>query len=184
MSLFTTQPSGVWVDGVEPDKEDIRVLLARVVALLDGGIWQRVTKTADQTKNSTTALAADTALVVPMLANSDYIIRGKILFDTVAAADFKWRHVGPAAPTRVRVHRNHIIPGTTAYVPAVDVAYSAGDITVVGTGTTGGCVAIEAWIRNGGNAGNFEFHWAQNTSDAGDTKVLLGSYLEYAPVPV
>lgn len=139
-----------------------------------------VMKTADQTKTSTTSLAADTALVMPMQASTKYAIRGRIFIDTVAAADFKWRHVGPASPTLVRVHRRSIIPGGTADQGiAVDTAYSAADLTLVGAGTDGGWIEFDAIIHNGANAGNFEVHWAQNTSDVGSTIVRAGSYLDY-----
>lgn len=143
--------------------------------------WTPVRKLTDQTKTGTTTLAADSALSVAMLASTKYSIRGRIFFDTTAAGDFKWRTVGPASPTLVRVARRSIDPAATATSNiAVDVAYSAADITELSASTNGGFIEFEAIIHNGANAGDFEIHWAQNTSDGGNTIVRAGSYLEYA----
>jgi hypothetical protein len=142
--------------------------------------WTPVRKLTDQTKTGTTTLAADSALSFAMAAATKYVVRGRIFFDTTAAGDFKWRHVGPASPTLVRVKRSSIDPAATAYGNiAVDTAYSAADITELSASTNGGFIEFEAIIHNGANAGNFEIHWAQNTSDGGNTVVRAGSYLEY-----
>lgn len=142
------------------------------------GAWTQVKKTADQTKTANVTLAADASLVVNLLANTKYMIRGKIYYDTGATGDFKWRHVGPASPTLVRVYRGHILPGTTAVVVAVDTAFSAADIALAGNAGSG-YIEFEVLIQNGPNAGQFSFQWAQNASDATATIVRAGSYLEW-----
>lgn len=147
------------------------------------GPWTLVNKVSDESRTSNATLADDSALIFPMAANSKYTFRGTIFFDTGASGDFKWRHSGPASPTLVRLVRQWIIPGGTAFAGiAVDQAYSSADLALTGTGTNGGVVWIEGIIQNGVNAGNFAFRWAQNTSDAVSTIVRAGSYLEWALV--
>lgn len=144
------------------------------------GAWNTVKKAADQSKTSNAALANDADLVVPMLASAKYAVRGMIFFDTGATGDFKWRHVGPASPALVRIFRQWIVPGTALFAGlAVDTAFSAADLAVAGTGTTGGVVQVEGVVHNGANAGSFAFAWAQNTSDVVATIVRAGSYLDW-----
>ena len=60
----------------------------------------------------------------------------------------------------------------------VDTAFSQSR-SVIGTGgTTGGHVNGTILLQNGSNGGVVHFQWAQNTSDAADTTVLAGSYME------
>ena len=149
----------------------------------DGGVWTTIEKTADQTRTATVTLAADSALAFSMAANARYLIRLEVWFDTTSAADFKFRHVGPASPTLVRLQRQTIIAGGSAFTNVgVDTAFSAADVTVNSINSGGGYVSINGIVHNGATAGTFSFQWAQNSSDAGNTIVRAGSYLEYSVV--
>ena len=142
--------------------------------------WTTVLKSADETITSDNTLDDDAILKFAMAANTKYTFRARIFFDTTAAADFKYRHAGPASPTLVRVHRREVIAGGTADTTStVDVAYSAADISLAGAGTTGGYIELDGTIHNGANAGDFTFQWAQNMSDASNTTVRAGSYVEW-----
>jgi hypothetical protein len=143
--------------------------------------WTTVMKTADQTVQSNTTLFVDNTLVFPMSGNTNYSIRLRVYVDTGATGDFKFRHVGPASPTLVRIKRAFIIGAGTAYTLAMDTAYSASDVAVAGAAGMA-YVEFDGFIKNGANSGNFEFWWAQNASEAVDTTVRLGSYIEYKVV--
>jgi hypothetical protein len=142
------------------------------------GIWTRLSKENDETRNSTTTLAADSDLQFLMEANTVYAGRMVVFFDTGAAPDFKFEFSGPSSPTAVRINGEHIAPGDAAFTEFNDEAYNVTG-TPIGSGTVGGCVKADFLVQNASNAGTFSFDWAQNTSDAGDTTVLAGSYLEY-----
>lgn len=143
-------------------------------------LWTGVNKTVDETVTSSTTLHDDATLHFSMTANTKYQLRGKIFFDTVAAADFKWRHSGPAAPALIRIFRQWISPGQSAFEGMeVDTAFSIADLAVTGSGTTGGYVELDGLIHNGPNTGDFVIQWAQNSSNAGATTVRAGSYLEW-----
>lgn len=110
-------------------------------------------------------------------------MRGRIFFDTNATADFKWRHVGPALPTLVRILRDWVVPGATTYAGiAVDTAFSAADLAVLTTGTNGGWIEFDGIVHVGVAGGMFAFAWAQNTTNVGAATVRAGSYLEYMTV--
>lgn len=146
--------------------------------------WTTVKKTADENVNNSAALQDDDALKFTMAASTKYAFRLKVWFDTVANADFKYRHTGPAAAV-VRITRAAVAPTETAFEHlAVDVDYSAADhtiLTILGIGTNGGWIELEGIIHNT-TAGDFVFRWAQNTATVGNTTVRAGSYLEWMQI--
>jgi hypothetical protein len=159
----------------------------------DGSAWQqtdfgtvaptevvRKLKTTGENRNATTVLSNDATLQFPMAANVTYRFTMKAFYDTLAAADLKWRTTGPSGATAVRIKRGDIAPSATAMENvAVDVAYSAADIVALTAGTTGGYIEMEGIIQNGATAGTFALQWAQNTSTVGNSTMLAGSWLEY-----
>lgn len=183
--------AGVWSDTVSAGaQKNSDITKAEIEGKLTGEIashshaggasaWTTVKKTTNTSRSNST-LAADPALQFAMAASTKYAIRGKVFFDTLAAADFKWRHRGPASPTLVRIRRAWMVPGGTALAGIlVDQAFSAADLALTSTGTNGGWIEFEGVVHNGANLGTFDFAWAQNTTTAGNTTVLAGSYLEY-----
>lgn len=159
----------------------------------DGAAWQqtdfgtvaptevvRKLKTTGENRNATTVLASDATLQFPVAANTTYRFTMKAFYDTLAAADLKWRTSGPAGATAVRIKRGDIAPAATVMENiAVDVAYSGADIVALTAGTTGGYIEMEGIIQNGATAGTFALQWAQNTSTVGNSTMLAGSWLEY-----
>lgn len=143
--------------------------------------WNTVPKTAIETRSASAALANDGALQFAMVANTTYDIRMRVYYDTAAAPGLKYALSGPASPTLVRLARKHISAAAlTALVVASEVAYTAS--TSLPGGTTGGYIEFDATVANGANAGTFAFQWAQDTSNASNTSVNAGSYLEYRKV--
>lgn len=147
-------------------------------------LWTPVRKASSTNRTSTTTLAADPDLQIPMVANGEYAIRGVLHISVESATpDFKWRHVGPASPVRIRVYaRMQRVGLTTIENIRSDSAYSAADILYDFTAAWDAMVDIEAIIHNGANAGDFEVQWAPNASSADDCIMLAASYLEYARV--
>lgn len=142
--------------------------------------WVTIYKGSDEAKTNTNTLGTDTALQFSMVANAKYAVRLQAFFDTPPAADFKWRHVGPASPTLVRIKRNWIVPGGTAFAGiAVDSAFSAADLSLTATASSGGFVELDGIVHNGANTDVFGFSWAPNTAASGDTIVRAGSRLQY-----
>lgn len=138
--------------------------------------WTRIIKSADQTGSNTT-LINDSELLVPVLAATDYWIKGVIFFDTPTAADFKYSWAGPASPTLVNIRDNGISPDATTASTLHRTALGATQNLTGSTGTFG-TVEVEMLLKNGVNAGNIQFQFAQVTN-SGTTTIRKGSYLEY-----
>lgn len=142
--------------------------------------WRIVRKSSPTTRTSTTTLAADPTLTVPIAANQSVIIRGVVYLTSGATPDFKYRITGPAAASEVRVDTiNRAGSGATGPANLFNTDYHSSDQVWAMTGTNSGAVNIYIEVVNGANAGNIAFEWAQNTSDAGNTTVRQNSWLEY-----
>ncbi len=144
--------------------------------------WTLVLKTANQTTISNTTLVDDTALNFTMEANATYAIRLEVYFNTNATADFKYGFRGTQAAADVHIRRDAIVGGGTGYSTiAISTAYNTAGTSLAGTGTDG-YISLSGFIENGASPSTFYFTWAQNTSNATDSTVFKGSYLEYCKV--
>lgn len=139
------------------------------------GSWNTVIKPSDESTNTDTVLGDDAALLIPLAANTNYIVKGSIFVTTGATGDFKWAMNGPASPTRI------IYGGTTAAAGGPDLAAQTSyDSPLAITQTsTDLIVELSAIIENGSNTGNLIFRWAQNTSNGTNTTVRKGSYMQW-----
>ena len=146
-------------------------------------------KAADETVTSSTSLQNDDALVVALGASTDYAILMYLELTTNTAADFKYTFTTPSSPTRVgngmflygadgRPQTKH--DGSYGD-PHLTALTSTETFEVATTAATG--MAYFSSIRNGSNAGNLQFQWAQNTSNGSGTTVSAGSWLCAIPVP-
>ena len=115
-----------------------------------------------------------------MAANTTYIIRIHVWYNTPAADDFKYGFNGSAAATQIRMHRVAQIAGATAFtVSAIATAYDTTGVSLAGAGTDG-YVHLHGVIINGASSSTFSFTWSKVTTSANNTTVYAGSYLEYA----
>lgn len=141
--------------------------------------WQTIMKRADEARNSTTTLTADTDLVIPVLATTNYAVRGNIVVRLLSASDFKFQVDVPAAATlselmfRITDHTTN--PGSELQIN--NDSGTAHEV-LVGSNISIG-IQVSGFLQNGANAGNISFTWAQVTSGGTDTIVRACSYLEY-----
>ena len=169
------------------------------------GIWQTVMKTADQTKTSTTAFAADNTLTFAMAASTNYSIRCQIYFgSTSATPQFKWEETGPTGATSIDGAHEAIPEGasnagvaSTTGVGGVAEWVDVGMNTASGTSNSvslsqltssnvaltnaagEGSLTLNTQWQNGTTAGTWAFQWAQNTTSTTATAVRAGSYCDY-----
>lgn len=141
-----------------------------------------ITKLTDQTKVTDTAPAADSTLLFPVLASTKYRFRFWIMVMVESAVpNLKCGLSGPASPTdinwTIRIWNNTIISATAGAWNG----YSTGHGTAAGLtdNSIRYLVEIEGLLRNGVNAGNMSFDWAQWTSSADDLTVKAGSYVSW-----
>ena len=135
--------------------------------------FARVVKKVDEVINTTATLHDDVELKVTLNINKIYSGILLIYLQSVAAAGFKWSMSVPAGATGRRKGG-----GTTPWESAG--MGSTVDIAATNSNATDNniqCIELHFKIVMAGTAGDFVFRWAQSTSNAGDTKVLVGSLL-------
>lgn len=155
-----------------------------------GSRWLPVTpiqvrKSATQTVNNSTVLVNDATLVLPIPAVvAQWAIEAWIFYTSNTTADFKCTFAADAAITSF---------GFSPFALATGAAGVTGDCTVQGSTVLGTAIAIggagaSAGITLGGRiassgvAGVLQFQWAQNTADASNTQVLVGSWLRLTAI--
>jgi hypothetical protein len=134
--------------------------------------------------NNSTTLVNDDTLVIPLDANSRYIIDGIITYSSSSTADFKLDFTVPSGAVGRRALA--YIPTTVTNCLSVSQQFFGAGIDV-GTdpsgnvgGTGGSCeVVIRGQVTTVGTSGNFQVQWAQAVADASDTKTMEGSYLRW-----
>jgi len=169
--------------GTSGDPGDIAASADGVALKRLGGIvgfladpWFTIHKTADQTRSSTTTLANDADMTFSTNTSVGYTFRLHVFYNTPAAADFKFTINHSATTTRIRWTYSAILPDGTSVVALETASGTPVSLTTAITGN--GYIAIVGILQSGGT-GTLAFQWAQNTSDAGNTTVYEGSYIEY-----
>ena len=146
--------------------------------------WTLVKKITNESRNNNTTTSADSSLVFSMTSGVTYIIRGLIFYETTAQADFAYRFSGPTTSfvsKYITISNTNDTGGNPFTV--LDLATSLDTVDNSVTDNASGLVVLSLnAIVTPSASGNFEFWWAQNTSNAGPTTVYAGSYLEYAVV--
>lgn len=144
------------------------------------GKWM-VRKTADEFVISSTTFQNDDILKIPCRQpDTAWMVTGFILFDTSTAADIKLQFTVPSgADFRYGVAS----PGDTASSSSIQTGVWAGRFatsthTMGGIGTSNYLAAhLSGCLTVGSTLGDAQLQWAQNTSDASNTRITLGSWL-------
>jgi len=127
----------------------------------------RVVKKADETVTSSTVLQDDDELLVALQINKTYGMMIEYYVTSPALADLKLAFSVPSGATGSRNNAGFNI-----------TPQAAGDITGVAPLATLGSLQVGliiARIIMSTTAGNLQFQWAQNTSNAGNTILHQGS---------
>lgn len=123
-------------------------------------------KSADQSISNNNTLFDDADLQISLEANSTYLIDGFLIFLSPAAADIKFSIKA--------------IAGATSYwgfsYDTTPTAKALGDVAAIPTDASTQWIWMHGIIRTGA-AGSFILQWAQNTADAGTTKLYQSSYI-------
>lgn len=151
-----------------------------------GGGFTTVFKVVQQTKNSNAALALDSALQFPVLANKSYTFRLKAFFYMDGTPSLKFAFATPAIagtlPFYVKVIGVNTTAQETILAPAAHAVLPVPSTPIAVSGFAKGIISIEGDFIVEGAGGVAGFQWAQNTSDVGDTVLWQGCYLEYKQV--
>lgn len=151
----------------------------------DGTAWVvpnllYVRKTSDETVTSSTTLQNDDQLLLPVAANAVYWIEGFVIYTSTATGKIKTGWTGPAGATFQWA--SDALDQTVTAASAEKVWRSVNTIAdSQAWGTAGTGVPVvgmpKGVLITAGTSGNFQFQWAQNTSDGTATTVKIGSIL-------
>lgn len=141
----------------------------------DGSL--KVVKTAVQSKTNNT-LANDTELLIPLVANATYLFEAYLIYDGIAAADFKIAFTGPASSTGVYA----------AFGPQSGVSLTSMNSNAANLGgalnlannavNSAMCARPSGYIATAASTGNLQLQWAQVATNATATRVFVGSWLK------
>ena len=136
-----------------------------------GLTFAKVIKKIDQVKNSDTTLADDDELVIALATGKTYFFFMMVVFQTTSTPDFKYAFSLPTNSAQGVSFAGDW--DSIVEIQEIDMTTSE-SITVTSSGVL--YLEIRGRITTTA-AGNLGFQWAQNTSDAADTKVLAGASL-------
>lgn len=160
---------------------DVQAAIDEVVAtVVSAGAWLTVKKSTDETRTATTTLADDSALTVNLAAGS-YVIRLLVYYSIAnATMDFKYAVASSGAVVTAYGFRRALQAGNAggAGGQVEQPLSSLPNSTLTSSSAGTGYLEVELMVETSAS-GTVSFQWAQNTSDAGDCKVLKGSRLEY-----
>jgi hypothetical protein len=134
-------------------------------------------KSADETKNEDTTLAADSELAATLEADSSYEVEMAVHMGTDATPDFKMEVRVPSGAT---VRLSAMGNGGSGSAEVVQLDGSGAEAVI--TGHTDTVWHIKGYVYTDATPGDLEYWWAQNTSDVADTTVKKGSWLRVRKV--
>lgn len=158
----------------------------RITAAANGSsgaaTWTTIKKVTTESRNTTTVLADDSTLVLALAAATTYRIKLYVVYEIAnITMDYKWGFLYTGTSSlivqMVRFIQAGVAGATSAEHQRIQNTFTVGEpflSSVAGVGYFNADVIITTV-----NAGTFSYQWAQNTSNASNASVLLGSYLEY-----
>lgn len=135
--------------------------------------FDAVGKPANESVTASTTLQVDDDFTFPAVANASYKLDFTILYTTPAAADLKFQILAPAGAS---------VDGFADYDSgtggAQDYFTEAAALVVADNTGTDQILRISAVVNIAGTAGDVNFFWAQNTSNASPATLYIGSSME------
>ncbi len=133
-------------------------------------------KPADTSRSSTTTLADDPDLIIPVLANAVYVMECYLVaFNTTASVNFLHGWSGPSGATLNNWSQAWNNAGTsTASLTLANIGLTRNDSLDANNAQH---YDFRGTLVTGSTAGNFALRWAQGTSNASATVVRAGSWL-------
>jgi len=128
------------------------------------------------TRTSTTTLADDPDLVIPLAAASFYKITAMLSYQAAATGVYmKWTFTLPAGSDTGIYGVNYVVTGGTF---STEIRFWA-DTPAGGTplANVGYPAIIEGMVHTGGASGNLTFQWAQQNSSSSGTSLNAKSHI-------
>ena len=167
------------VTGTTQSASDNSTKLA-TTAYVDAASVVSARKTSNETINNDDTLTADTDLSVILVADTNYIVTGMLIFQTSEVADFKYSLLGPSGGF------SHVGFGggrdNTTVSTEYDISNAFGEVDdALVLSSTKHLLWINGVIGMGASPSTttVAIAWSQNTSDAVDTTLFANSYIRF-----
>jgi hypothetical protein len=175
----------VSVDSANVDYVDVKSMsvlgIDRMITDESGG-FKRHTEVAfkknTETVTASTTLQNDDDLKISLLAYERVQFRAELWVDGPAAADIKIGFTVPAAAVLQWGPSNNIKIDSSLAVAVQNPVTSGSIVFGTAAASTTTLISIVGEVRTIGTAGDLQLQFAQNSSDAGNTRILARSYLE------
>lgn len=141
--------------------------------------WTTKVKLTDETLTNDNSLNNDADLQFTTSANTNYLVRALIVFESNATPDFQWAIAHSGTTTQAFATSWRIRNSDTVFTNIAGLNAPATGNPLTTNTVDVNFVWIHYFLRVGGSGGTVNFQWAQNTSDANNTIVRAGSYFEY-----
>lgn len=141
-------------------------------------------KTVDESVTSSVTLQNDDTFFIAINANEVWTIEAHLFVSGNTSGDIQWAFNVPSGATGWNTGLRIIATATStndngawsAIEDLTDTGFRASG-TVTGTPVH---IQVNAIVINSSNAGNIQFRWAQNTSNATATTIEAGSYMIFS----
>lgn len=144
-------------------------------------------KLVASTRAATTTFSADTELVLPLLANTNYIVTGGMLItgpDGGGDFQYRWEWTGTMTIFKGGIGPVDTIAsgssGSAQFAQALSDTSSPSTAIAYAASVTGLNAQIATWVEVGATAGNLSLSWTQ-LSASGTTTLNVGSWLLATP---
>ena len=162
---------------------------SQVVEIADGASTNLAVLGSEQTVNNTATLTTLTDFTYALVANATYVAEFVLIYlsGTTPDVKFKWdiSSVSGCTIEWGQTGASAINAAAPSGGGAITTYHSMHDPTqtmaLAGQGTGAAnkvVVPVFATIHNSSTAGSLNLQWAQNTANASDTKLLVGSYMK------
>jgi len=157
--------------GADPTLTQELATKAYVDAIESGNTFARVVKKVDEVKNSDTTFADDTEIFFTGRANRTYhwIFLWESFINSTADMKIRWTDPAGASGNAVSNAQDWDMNGT--------IIRSATSTIVLSGNNQVRFYEDHGTFLMGATAGDINFQWAQNVSNAGDVSILRGSLL-------
>ncbi len=135
------------------------------------GSTKSVTKTANETITADTTLSNDSELKFNIGANESWTYRYVMQINSPTPADMKFAIAAPVGATCQATATSY---KNNNSISQLGCGVSSG---LMSTSATDEMIEVTGSVQNGANAGTITVQWAQNTSNAGNTIVYKGSFV-------
>ncbi len=159
----------------------------QIVEVADGASTTLALLSAEATVNNSTTLTTISDFTIPLVASGTYVAEMVLIYLTGTTPDIKFAwDITSVTGTTIEWGQTGASAINASTSPSASTSYNSmhtvtETMVLSGQGTSSNnkvIVPIFATIHNSSTAGDLRFQFAQDTADASDTKLLVGSYIK------